>query len=199
LRWCISSCDVLTLPNNFFFTQIIEQSIDYVFCSIIHDCLPTVEQVFDPTLEEIHRFGREEIVQPILEFSVVVDGNSAQVVGKRAEEVVIRWGKVRRVGRMWKNLPVEFLNGRFRHICSVWSILAFLLDCFLQTMTLLTIAFSSGGQVPLKQFIMDNPFHVPPDAQHCLARSGVSLMSKLPCLKRANHFWAVLSATESSQ
>jgi hypothetical protein len=33
--------------------------------------------------------------------------------------VVIRWGKVRRVGRMWKNLPVEFLNGRFRHVCSV--------------------------------------------------------------------------------
>jgi hypothetical protein len=22
---------------------------------------------------------------------------------------------------MWKNLPVEFLNGRFRHVCSVWS------------------------------------------------------------------------------
>jgi hypothetical protein len=21
---------------------------------------------------------------------------------------------------MWKNLPVEFLNGRFCHICSVW-------------------------------------------------------------------------------
>jgi hypothetical protein len=33
--------------------------------------------------------------------------------------VVIRWGKVRRVGRMRKNLPVEFLNGRFRHVCSV--------------------------------------------------------------------------------
>jgi hypothetical protein len=22
---------------------------------------------------------------------------------------------------MWKNLSVEFLNGRFRHVCSVWS------------------------------------------------------------------------------
>jgi hypothetical protein len=21
----------------------------------------------------------------------------------------------------WKNLPVEFMNGRFRHVCSVWS------------------------------------------------------------------------------
>jgi hypothetical protein len=62
---------------------------------------------------------------------------------------------------------------------------------------LLTIAFSSDSQVPLKQFIMDNPLHIPLDAQHCLARSGVSLTSKLPCLKRANHFWAVLSAIES--
>jgi hypothetical protein len=35
--------------------------------------------------------------------------------------------------------------------------LAFLLDCLLQTANLLTISFSSDGQVPLKQFIMDNP------------------------------------------
>jgi hypothetical protein len=33
--------------------------------------------------------------------------------------VVIRWGKIRRVGWIWKNLPVEFLNGRFRHVCIV--------------------------------------------------------------------------------
>jgi hypothetical protein len=32
-------------------------------------------------LEEIRRFGREEVVEPILELSVVVDGNSAQSVG----------------------------------------------------------------------------------------------------------------------
>jgi hypothetical protein len=34
---------------------------------------------------------------------------------------------------------------------------AFLLDCFLQTAKLLTIAFSSDGQIPLKQFIMIIP------------------------------------------
>jgi hypothetical protein len=89
---------------------------------------------------------------------------------------------------MWKILPVEFLNGRFRHICSVWSGVVmlknhsmsstrtFLLDCFLETAKLLTVAFSSDEQVPLKHFIMDNRLHIPPDAQHCLARSGVSLM-----------------------
>jgi hypothetical protein len=22
---------------------------------------------------------------------------------------------------MWKNFPVEILNGRFRHVCSMWS------------------------------------------------------------------------------
>jgi hypothetical protein len=58
---------------------------------------------------------------------------------------------------------------------STWGVL---LDCFLQTAKLLTIAFSSDGQVPLKQFIMDNPLHIPPDAalsvechscQNCLA------------------------------
>jgi hypothetical protein len=52
----------------------------------------------------------EEVVDPILELSVV-EGNSAQIVRERAEEVVIRWGKVRRVGQMWKNLSVEFPNG----------------------------------------------------------------------------------------
>jgi hypothetical protein len=35
-------------------------------------------QVSDPMLEEIRRFGSEEIVEPILELSVVVEGNSAQ-------------------------------------------------------------------------------------------------------------------------
>jgi hypothetical protein len=157
-------------------------------------------------LEEICRFGREEIVEPILDLSVVVEGNSAQIVGERAEEVVIRWGKVRRVGRMWKNLPVEFMNGRFRYVCNVWSGVvmlknrsmsstrAILLNYFLQTAKLLTIAFSSDGQVPLKQFIMNNSLNILPDAQHGRPEHGVSLMSKLPCLKRAHHFGAVLSA-----
>jgi hypothetical protein len=47
---------------------------------------------------------------------------------------------------------------------SMTSTRAFLLDCFPQTAKLLTIAFSGDGQVPLKQFIMDNPLYVPPDA-----------------------------------
>jgi hypothetical protein len=77
---------------------------------------------------------------------------------------------------------------------SMSSTRAFLLDRFLQTVKLLTIAFSSDGQVPLKQIKMDNPLHIPPDAQHFLARCGVSLMLKLPCLKRGNYFWAALLA-----
>jgi hypothetical protein len=60
------------------------------------------------------------------------------------------------------------------------------------------MAFSSEGQVPLKQFIMDNPLHIPPDVQHGRPERGVSLTSKLPCVERANYFWAVLSAIESS-
>jgi hypothetical protein len=77
---------------------------------------------------------------------------------------------------------------------SMSSTRAFLLDCFVQTAKLLTVAFSSDGQVPIKQFIIENPtiyYQIPPER-------GVSLMSKLPCLKRANHFLAVLSAMESS-
>jgi hypothetical protein len=42
-----------------------------------------------PTLDQIRRFRREEFVEPILEISVVVEGKSAQIVGRRAEEVVI--------------------------------------------------------------------------------------------------------------
>jgi hypothetical protein len=66
----------LTLSNNLFFTQIIKQLINYVF-SIIHDCLSTFGQVFNPILEEIHWFDHEEVVEPILELSVIVAGNSA--------------------------------------------------------------------------------------------------------------------------
>jgi hypothetical protein len=41
---------------------------------------------------------------------------------------------------------------------------------------------------------MDNPLHIPPDAQLGCPKCRVSLVSKLPTLKHANHFWAVLSA-----
>jgi hypothetical protein len=46
-------------------------------------------QVFDPTLEEICRFGREEVLGLSLELSVVLEGNSAQIIGETAEGVVI--------------------------------------------------------------------------------------------------------------
>jgi hypothetical protein len=36
-------------------------------------------QVFVPTLEEIRRFGHEEIIEPVLELNVV-EGNSALIV-----------------------------------------------------------------------------------------------------------------------
>jgi hypothetical protein len=121
LGWCIRLCSSLTLPNNLFFTKINKKSIKYVLSSIIHYCFPTFGQVFDPMLEEINQFGREEVVKSILELSVIVEGNSFQIIGERVEEVVIEWGKVRRVGRVWKNLPVEFLNGRFHHVCSVYG------------------------------------------------------------------------------
>jgi hypothetical protein len=62
---------------------------------------------------------------------------------------------------------------------------------------LLTTAFSGDGQVLLKPFKIDNPLHIPPHAQDGHPKRGVSLTSKLPCLKRANHFWAILSKTES--
>jgi hypothetical protein len=82
LGLCICSCGYLTLPNNLFFTQIIIQSINYVFFSIIHDWFPTFGQVLNPTVEQIRRFGCKEIVEPILELSVVVEGNSPQIVGE---------------------------------------------------------------------------------------------------------------------
>jgi hypothetical protein len=56
------------------------------------------------------------------------------------------------------------------------SIRGFLLYFFIQTMKLLKIAFSSDGQVPLKQFIMDNPLHILPDAQYDRPERRVSLV-----------------------
>jgi hypothetical protein len=71
---------------------------------------------------------------------------------------------------------------------SMLSTRAFLLDRFLQTAKMLTIVLSSDGRFPSSSFIMDNPLHIPPDAQH----GRPELMSKLACLKRANNFWSVL-------
>jgi hypothetical protein len=76
LGWCISSCGVLTLPNNLFFTQIIQQSI--IYSPLLFTTAPNVRVGLDPTLQEIRRFGREEFVEPILELSVVVEGNSTR-------------------------------------------------------------------------------------------------------------------------
>jgi hypothetical protein len=45
-----------------------------------------------PRLKKSTDFGREEVVEPILELSVV-EGNSPQIVGERGEEVVIRLGQ----------------------------------------------------------------------------------------------------------
>jgi hypothetical protein len=56
---------------------------------------------------------------------------------------------------------------------SMSSTRVFLLDCFIHKAKLLTTAFSSDGQVPRKQFIMDNPLHNPPDAQHIRPDCGV--------------------------
>jgi hypothetical protein len=44
-------------------------------------------------LEEIRWFGCEEVVEPSLELSTIAEGNSAQIVGERVEEVIIRWGQ----------------------------------------------------------------------------------------------------------
>jgi hypothetical protein len=60
---------------------------------------------------------------------------------------------------------------------------AFLLDCFLQMAKLLTIAFSS---VPFKQFIMDNPLHIPPDAGPSASDTHV----KIALLETRKPFWA---------
>jgi hypothetical protein len=77
----------LTLSNNLFFTQIIKQSINYVFSSIIHDSFPTFGQVFDRRIEEICQFGCEE-VEPVLEPSIIVEGNYVHIVGERERK---RW------------------------------------------------------------------------------------------------------------
>jgi hypothetical protein len=57
---------------------------------------------------------------------------------------------------------------------------ASLLDCLLQTTKLLRVALNSDGQVQLKQFITDNPLHIPSDAQHGRPERRVLLM--LYCL-----------------
>jgi hypothetical protein len=123
--------------------------------------------------------------------------------GERAEEVVIRWDKVRGVGWIWKNLAVEFLNGRFRHVsvCVVGR-------CHAGESLHVVDPGVFAGFLPPDGEVVDNSVQQwrsgtsqavrngqsPPYHTRCRPERGMSLMSKLPCLKRINHFWAIRSA-----
>jgi hypothetical protein len=53
---------------------------------------------------------------------------------------------------MWKNLPVEFLNGHFSHVCSVWSGVVLLKNHSMS----LTRAGVFAGLLPLDGEVVDN-------------------------------------------
>ena len=104
---------------------------------------------------------------------------------------------------MWQHFPAKHLNGFLGHIGdmrvgvvvqqknSMLPIRYFLLNSCLEMLHLLNIEFFIDRLVSFKQLIMDNPFPVPPCAQHvftqinifharCRPEDGASLRLKFP-------------------
>ncbi|KFD62512.1 hypothetical protein M514_04410 [Trichuris suis] len=71
--------------------------------------LPT-GQLFYPWSVEMWGFGGE-VTKPFLEVFVIIEGNVAQIDSERMEKVIIGWSEARRITRMRKHLPSEFLDG----------------------------------------------------------------------------------------
>ena len=93
--------------------------INYVFSIAVYDLLPSLDQFVDAVLPKVHGSGTEEFVEPVFKVLFIVEGNAPHMVRQRAEKIVIRGCKVRRIRRMLKNLPFELLKCDFDDLCNM--------------------------------------------------------------------------------
>ena len=71
--------------------------INYVFSVAVYDLLPPLDQFVDVIPPKISGSGIEEFVKPVFKVLFIVEGNAPHIVRQRAEKIVIRGCKVRRI------------------------------------------------------------------------------------------------------
>ena len=93
--------------------------INYVFSIPVYDLLPPLDQFVDAVLPKIPGSGIEEFVEPVFKILFIVEVNAPHMVRQRAEKIVIRGCKVRRIRRMLKDLSFELLECGFDDLCNM--------------------------------------------------------------------------------
>ena len=93
--------------------------INYVFSVAVYDLLPSLDQFVAAVSPKTPGSGIEEFVEPVFKVLFIVEGNAPYMVRRRAEKIVIRGCKVRRIRRMLKDLPFELLECGFDDLCNM--------------------------------------------------------------------------------
>ena len=93
--------------------------INYVFSVAVYDLLPPLDQFVDTVPPKIPGSGIEEFVEPVFKVLFIAEGNAPHMVRQRAEKIVIRECKVRRIRRMLKDFPLELLECGFDNLCNM--------------------------------------------------------------------------------
>ena len=93
--------------------------INYVFSVAVYDLLPPLDQFVDAVRPKIPGSDIEEFVEPVFKVLFIVKGNAPHMVRQRAEKVVNRGCKVRRIRQMLKDLPFELMECGFDDLCNM--------------------------------------------------------------------------------
>ena len=180
------------------------KSINNVFSVAVYNFFPTFNKLFNASTVKITWFRLEEIVQPSLQFHVIIERNATQCIREGSEQMEIRSYQVGRIRRMWQHFPAKRLNGFLGHIGDVRAgvvvlqkngmspIRSFLLDSVVESLHLLDVKFRIHCLVPIKQFVVDHAFPVPPYAQHRFARVKILFCSRCRPFVGAKPFFALL-------
>ena len=93
--------------------------INYVFSVAVYDLLSPLDQFVNAVPPKIPGSGIEEFVKLVFTVLFIVEGNAPHMVRQRAEKIVIRGCKVRRIRRMLKDLSFELLECSFDDLCNM--------------------------------------------------------------------------------
>ena len=96
-----------------------DKLINYVFSVAVYDLLPPLDQFVDAVPPKIPGSGIEEFVEPVFRVLFIVESKAPHMIRQRAEKIVIRGCKVRRIRQMLKDLPFELLECGFDDLCNM--------------------------------------------------------------------------------
>ena len=126
------------------------------------------------------------------------------MVRQRAEKIVIRGRKVRRIRQMLKDLPFKFLECSFEDLCNMrpgivvkkyglaLSMGSFQSNNLIHTMLLGYLELLVDSGIPFKDFPVHHALPVPPNTDQGLPWMEVRLNSQLWHISRSHPFLSLL-------